>query len=83
MSLLVQAQTSKDDSEILECLQLVLDSSKLGLIHESVNVNFANSYTRKSFRVFSHRKRNKKKPLVANERHVPRKLVCLGEWGVC
>ncbi|KAL2200638.1 Six-hairpin glycosidase-like protein [Corynascus similis CBS 632.67] len=49
MSLLVQAQTSKDDSEILECLQLVLDSSKLGLIHESVNVNFANSYTRSWF----------------------------------
>ena len=48
MSLLVQAQTSEDDDEILECLQLVLQSSKLGLVHESINVNFSPSYTRKS-----------------------------------
>jgi meiotically up-regulated gene 157 (Mug157) protein len=48
MSLLVQAQTSDDDEEIMGCLQLVLNSSsKLGLIHESVNVNYAHSYTRK------------------------------------
>jgi meiotically up-regulated gene 157 (Mug157) protein len=47
MSLLVQAQTSDDDDEITECLQLVLNSSKLGLIHESVNVDYAQSYTRK------------------------------------
>ena len=47
MSLLVQAQTSDDDDEIVGCLQLVLNSSKLGLIHESVNVNYAHSYTRK------------------------------------
>lgn len=50
MSLLVQAQTSEDDDEILECLQLVLNSSKLGLVHESVDVNFS-SYTSKSFPV--------------------------------
>lgn len=49
MSLLVQAQTSDDDEEIMGCLQLVLKSSKLGLIHESVNVNYSHSYTRKSF----------------------------------
>ncbi|KAL2172032.1 hypothetical protein VTG60DRAFT_769 [Thermothelomyces hinnuleus] len=49
MSLLVQAQTSNDDEEIMGCLQLVLESSKLGLIHESVNVNFAQSYTRSWF----------------------------------
>jgi len=46
MSLLVQAQTSDDDEEILECLKLVLHSSKLGLIHESIDVNYSWSYTR-------------------------------------
>ena len=46
MSLLVQAQTSDDDAEIMGCLDLVLRSSKLGLIHESVNVNFPTAYTR-------------------------------------
>ncbi|EAQ87950.1 hypothetical protein CHGG_04569 [Chaetomium globosum CBS 148.51] len=49
MSLLVQAQTSDDDEEIMGCLQLVLNSSLLGLIHESVNVNFVHSYTRSWF----------------------------------
>ncbi|KAK3294705.1 Six-hairpin glycosidase-like protein [Chaetomium fimeti] len=49
MSLLVQAQTSDDDEEIMGCLQLVLNSSKLGLIHESVNVNYLHSYTRSWF----------------------------------
>lgn len=47
MSLLIQAQTSDDDDEISECLQLVLNSSKLGLVHESVDVNLVHSYTRK------------------------------------
>jgi meiotically up-regulated gene 157 (Mug157) protein len=45
MSLLVQAQTSDDDEEIMGCLDMVLKSSKLGLIHESVNVGYAASYT--------------------------------------
>ncbi|KAK0714993.1 hypothetical protein B0H67DRAFT_513815 [Lasiosphaeris hirsuta] len=49
MSLLVQAQTSDDDDEIKECLKLVLKSSKLGLIHESVDVNWPVSYTRSWF----------------------------------
>lgn len=49
MSLLVQAQTSDDDGEILECLQLVLKSSRLGLVHESINVNYPRAYTRKFF----------------------------------
>ncbi|KAK4150810.1 hypothetical protein C8A00DRAFT_17710 [Chaetomidium leptoderma] len=49
MSLLVQAQTSDDDDEIMQCLHLVLTSSKLGLIHESVNVNYAHSFTRNWF----------------------------------
>lgn len=49
MSLLIQAQTSDDDAEIKECLDLVLASSRLGLIHESVNVNQIGSYTRSWF----------------------------------
>ncbi|KAI1252662.1 hypothetical protein MGN70_004865 [Eutypa lata] len=49
MSLLIQAQTSDDDDEISECLQLVLNSSKLGLVHESVDVNLVHSYTRSWF----------------------------------
>lgn len=53
MSLLVQAQTSDDDDEIKECIGLVLDSAKLGLVHESVNVNYAASYTSTSWTVGS------------------------------
>ncbi|KAK4193827.1 hypothetical protein QBC35DRAFT_480362 [Podospora australis] len=49
MSLLIQAQTSEDDEEIEECLKLVLKSSKLGLVHESVDVNWVASYTRSWF----------------------------------
>ncbi|KAI1170826.1 glycoside hydrolase family 125 protein [Nemania sp. FL0916] len=49
MSLLVQARTSNNDEEIKECIELVLRSSKLGLIHESVNVDMAHSYTRSWF----------------------------------
>ncbi|RYP91318.1 hypothetical protein DL770_002552 [Monosporascus sp. CRB-9-2] len=56
MSLLIQAQTSDDDDEILECLQLVLNSSKLGLVHESVDVNMIHSYTRSWFAYSSTRK---------------------------
>ena len=48
MSLLMQAQTSDDDEEIMECIRLVLYSSQLGLVHESVNVNMIHSYTSKS-----------------------------------
>jgi meiotically up-regulated gene 157 (Mug157) protein len=59
MSLLVQAQTSDDDDEITECLQLVLNSSKLGLIHESVNVDYAQSYTRKYLSVFTYYRRSR------------------------
>ncbi|KAB5572104.1 hypothetical protein GE09DRAFT_657602 [Coniochaeta sp. 2T2.1] len=49
MSLLIQAQTSDNDTEIKECLDLVLSVSHLGLIHESVDVNMAVSYTRSWF----------------------------------
>ncbi len=45
MSLLVQARTSDNDEEIAECIDLVLRSSKLGLIHESVDVNRLSAYT--------------------------------------
>lgn len=45
MSRLIQAQTSDNDAEILECINMVLNSCKLGLVHESVDVNFAMSYT--------------------------------------
>lgn len=48
MSLLIQAQTSDNDTEIMECVELVRNSSHLGLIHESVDVNFAASYTSRS-----------------------------------
>jgi meiotically up-regulated gene 157 (Mug157) protein len=51
MSLLIQAQTSDNDTEIKECLDLVLGVSHLGLIHESVDVNMAVSYTSKFNRV--------------------------------
>ncbi|ORY59730.1 uncharacterized protein BCR38DRAFT_498577 [Pseudomassariella vexata] len=49
MSLLIQAQTSDNDAEILDCIDLVLKSSKLGLVHESVDVNSLGSYTRSWF----------------------------------
>jgi meiotically up-regulated gene 157 (Mug157) protein len=49
MSLLVQAQTSDNDTEIMECINLVRDSSLLGLVHESINVTNIKSYTRPWF----------------------------------
>lgn len=49
MSLLVQAQTSEDDEEITKCLNMVLKSSRLGLVHESVNVDHHQQYTRSWF----------------------------------
>lgn len=45
----MQAQTSDDDAEIMECLGLVLKSSKLGLVHESIDVTNAAQYTRSWF----------------------------------
>ncbi len=47
MSLLLQAMTSDDDKEITECLDLVLQASRHGLVHESINVNRIQDYTRK------------------------------------
>lgn len=49
MSLLLQAMTTDDDDEIKESLALVLKASRLGLVHESINVNRIADYTRKSF----------------------------------
>lgn len=49
MSLLMQAMTSDSDSEITECINLVRDSSLLGLVHESINVNDIEDYTRPWF----------------------------------
>ena len=49
MSLLVQAQTSTNDTEILDALNLVRDSSLLGLVHESINVTNIEDYTRPWF----------------------------------
>jgi meiotically up-regulated gene 157 (Mug157) protein len=49
MSLLVAAMTSDDDDEILANINLVRDSSLLGLVHESINVNNIKDYTRPWF----------------------------------
>ncbi|KAL9119805.1 MAG: hypothetical protein Q9187_003636 [Circinaria calcarea] len=46
MSRLVQARTSDKDDEITASLQAVLQSSRLGLVHESINVNRIVDYTR-------------------------------------
>ncbi|KAI9893157.1 MAG: hypothetical protein M1814_000705 [Vezdaea aestivalis] len=48
MSLLVQAMTSQNDTEIMEMLNLVVNSSRLGLVHESIYVNRVTAYTSKS-----------------------------------
>lgn len=49
MSVLVQAMTSDDDQEITNCLNAVKNVSRNGLIHESVNVDYAQTYTRSWF----------------------------------
>ncbi|KAH0547724.1 hypothetical protein FGG08_000214 [Glutinoglossum americanum] len=49
MSLLVQALTSDDDEEIMGALELVKSASRLGLIHETIDVNLLSSYTRSWF----------------------------------
>ncbi|KAF4219665.1 hypothetical protein CNMCM5878_002724 [Aspergillus fumigatiaffinis] len=49
MSLLVQAMTSDSEAEITECINLVRNSSLLGLVHESINVNNIKEYTRPWF----------------------------------
>ncbi|WPH04570.1 Hypothetical protein R9X50_00746200 [Acrodontium crateriforme] len=49
MSLLVQAMTSNDTTEITNLLALVKKASPLGLVHESVNVDRVRDYTRPWF----------------------------------
>ncbi|EAS28248.3 uncharacterized protein CIMG_09452 [Coccidioides immitis RS] len=49
MSVLVRARTAQSDEEIMESINMVRDSSLLGLIHESVNVNRIQQYTRSWF----------------------------------
>lgn len=49
MSLLIQARTTSNETEIKECLELVLDSAKLGLVHESIDVQHISQYTRSWF----------------------------------
>jgi len=39
--------TSDNDTEIDECVSLVLQASRLGLVHESINVNRIADYTSK------------------------------------
>ena len=48
MSRLVQAMTSNNEAEIRQCLSDVRDTSRLGLTHESVNVNRVTDYTSES-----------------------------------
>lgn len=45
----MQAMTSDDDAEILACLERVKNVSRLGLLHESVNVQNGREYTRSWF----------------------------------
>ncbi|EOA86855.1 hypothetical protein ACJQWK_08400 [Exserohilum turcicum] len=49
MAVLVQAMTSDDDDEITTCLESVKNVSRMGLIHESVHVDHATSYSRSWF----------------------------------
>ncbi|KAL9614992.1 MAG: hypothetical protein Q9167_000523 [Letrouitia subvulpina] len=49
LSRLVQAMTSQDDKEITDALHAVRSSSRLGLVHESINVEQITDYTRSWF----------------------------------
>lgn len=50
MSIMMRAFTSKDDSEIRQCIQMLMDTdADTGVIHESFNVHNAADYTRPWF----------------------------------
>ena len=50
MSLIMRAMTSRDDAEIKQCVQMLMDTDgNTGVIHESFNVNNASKYTRPWF----------------------------------
>lgn len=73
MSRLVQAMTSNDDDEIKQVLEDVRDTSRLGLVHESVNVNRVTDYTREFSDLF----------IVHILIHWSRELVRMGQFGLC
>ncbi|KAL8636140.1 MAG: hypothetical protein Q9228_006431 [Teloschistes exilis] len=75
MSRLVQAMTSDDDDEIIDSLDLVKRSSRLGLIHESIHVERMADYTREQ----SPTSELCRFPVLTN----CRELVRMGELGVC
>lgn len=76
MSRLVQAMTSDNDEEIGAVLRDVRSTSRLGLVHESINVERATDYTRKH-RLYCHQ--STEPPWLI----IFRKLVCVGQLGVC
>ena len=49
MSRLVEAMTSDDDGEIMDALHAVRNASRLGLVHESINVDRVMDYTSESW----------------------------------
>ena len=75
MSRLIQAMTSNDDEEIMGSLLAVRDSSRLGLVHESIHSERVVDYTRKLIQ-FAHFGCG----LGAHSSH--RKLVRLGKFNV-
>lgn len=84
MSLLIQAQTSDDDEEIMGCINFVLKSARLGLIHESIDVNSVGAYTSK--RTFPHVASSVATCALSLpcQADTPlRKLVCMGKWRIC
>lgn len=76
MSRLVQAMTSDDDDEIMDALHAVRDASRLGLVHESINVDRVTDFT-SEFPFYRHLV-----PLHADG-YLSRELVRVGELGVC
>jgi meiotically up-regulated gene 157 (Mug157) protein len=75
MSRLVQARTSDNDTEIMESISAVLNSSRMGLIHESINVDNVWDYTSRSPKTFQFR-------FLRSVLMFSRELVCLGLWRV-
>lgn len=74
MSKLIAAMTSDDDEEIEENISAVLNSSKLGLVHESINVRNIRDYTSEFETTCL---------TLLNADQKSRALVCMGELGVC
>ena len=50
MSIMMKAFTSQDDDEIMQCVQMLVDTDNgTGFMHESFNKNDASKYTRSWF----------------------------------